>query len=231
MAFLSAADLTQRVIIRLRQTPGTGTQLYAEPAILQLLEETYEMVRVQRWWDHMMQWMTRYLDGTTGLVTVPFSGARERFRDVQQVCWNNIGIPLPQLGAGVNPYRLVGTTPRFIEPLHVSDDSGGTLLFRVWPLTSVASAAVPLRIHLRTDPTGLFTDVTKIVPFDATCLVNGTAAKYAADDGMNSAATAMLQHAFEDRLHQLQKQHDSATLSLDPRLSSTLGLSVWAEER
>lgn len=230
MSFLSAADLTQRTIVRLRQVAGAGTQLYAEAVILQLLEETYEMVRVQRWWDHMMQWQTKLLNGTTGQVTVPFSGVRERFRDVERVCWNNIGIPLPQLGAGVNPYRLTGTTPRFIEPLHTMDDSAGTQLFRVWPLTSIASTATPLRVHVRVDPASLFTDITQIVPFDAACLVNGASAKYAADDGMNSAAIGVLQKTFEDRLHQLQRQHDQAILSLDPRMSTTLGLSVWAEQ-
>jgi len=69
------------------------------------------------------------------------------------------------------------------------------------------------------------------VPFDASCIINGAAAKYAADDGTNPATVTMLQQAFENRLQQLEQQHDSAKLILDPRMNDPSILNEWAESR
>ena len=229
--FLSATNLISRTITRLRMVAGASTQLYAEDAINNMLEEVYEMVRTQRWWDHMMQWHSSQLDGTTGTVVTVFTGARERFRDVQHVFYGNATQPIPLSSQFVNPHRLSGTTPRFIEPLSIADDADAEYLFRVWPLASVTDADHPLRTRYRADPDDLFTDPAVIVPFDATCLINGAAFRYAADDGSNPASVAVLQGAFEARLQQLQRQHDSATIELDTRFYTPGVLNEWTEGR
>lgn len=229
--FLSTADLIQRTITRLRMVAGASTQTYAEDAVGDMLEETYEMVRTQRWWDHLMQWHETQLDGTTGRVVTTFSGARERFRDVQNVFYAHATQPLPISSQFVNPFRITGGAPRFIEPLSLSDDPNGEYLFRVWPLNAATDASHPLRVRYRADPADLFTDPAVIVPFDATCLVNGAAFKYAADDGSNPASVSVLQTAFETRLMQIQRQHDSATIELDTRLSTPGAITEWTEGR
>jgi hypothetical protein len=236
MAFYSHSALVQRTIIRLRQVAGPSTQLYAEDAIAMLIEETYELVRSRRWWDNLTKWETRQLDGTTGKCTAQFIGTREGFRDVDRVCYGSNSTPLPLLSSNINPYRLTGTSPRYVEPLHSADDVQGWAptgqnLFRIWPLTSVTTVAQPLRIHIREDPASLFTNTAVVVPFDASCLINGAAAKYAADDGTNPATVTMLQQAFENRLQQLEQQHDSAKLILDPRMNDPMLLNEWAEDR
>jgi len=236
MAFYSLSDLVQRTIIRLRQVAGPSTQLYAEDVITMLIEETYEIARSRRWWDNLTKWETRQLDGTTGVCTASFAGTREGFRDVERVCVGNNSVPLPILSSNINPYRLTGTSPRYVEPLHASDDIQGWApvaqnLFRIWPLTSVTTMALPLRVHIRSDPANLFTDPSVIVPFDASCIINGAAAKYAADDGTNPATVTMLQQSFENRLQQLEQQHDSAKIILDPRMGDPNILNEWAEDR
>lgn len=230
MAFYSLDALVQKVIMRLRMVAGAGTQLYAEDAIADMLQETYEMVRTVRWWDHLMSWQVRQLDGTTGQVTAPFIGASERFRDVQHIFVSTQNSALPILSSDVNPYRLSGTYPRYVEPLNVGDDATGANLFRIWPLASIAGNDAPLRVRMRNDPASLFTTPTIVVPFDATCLINGAAFKYAADDGTNAASVTSLQATFEARLTQLQRQHDSAKVILDPRYYSPNGLEQWQEE-
>ncbi len=230
MAFLTLTQLTQRVITRLRMVAGAGTQLYAEDVIAQIIEETYEMVRLERWWDHMMNWQTHRLDGTTGQIVGNIVGARQRFSDIRSILSNHGSQELPQLSSGVNPFRLAGTLPRYIQPLTAAEDVTATKLFRVWPMTAVANDANPLRVLIRLDPANLFTNPNVVVPFDATCLINGAAFKYAADDAANMTSVAQLQSAFNQRLDQLRRQSDSAAIILDSRSTGFTGINEWVED-
>lgn len=228
MAFNTLTDLIRKTTVRLRMVSGQGTQLYAEDAIALMLEEAYEMVREQRWWDHLMRWETRQLDGTTGQITQPIVGARGGWHDVQHIFIGSNNLPLPIVSQDINPYRLTDTNPRYVEPLYVSDDTGN--IFRIWPRNAVTTTDRPLRIRVRLDPADIFTDPSVVVPFDVTCLVNGAAYKYAADDGTNPAQVASLQTAFEARLKQLQRNHDNAVIQLDPRMTSPIGQTEWLED-
>lgn len=213
MAFLSAAALTQRCIVRLRQVAGVSTQAYSEPNLLLLLEECYEQCRALRWWDHLTTWQTRTLDGTTGKFTTDVLGARERMRDVQSVWSPDRQQPLPMVNQHNTPMRISGTRPRMVEALSVVDDPAGTRLFRVWPLQSTGEVL----FRVRCDPPDLFTNVAAIVPFDASVLVNGACMKYAVMDGTNPGSMAEFDRAYNERVMQLQQQHDSTPLQLDSR--------------
>jgi hypothetical protein len=229
MPFRTVPDLTQRIIRKLRQVPGLGTQLYSEDYIAELIEEVYGMVRTDRWWDHLMSWHTRVLDGITGQVTVALPVLREGFRDIRQVRYGRDAFPLPQLGAGVSPQQMVtaGTRPRFVEPLPVTHPNYATRVFRVHPLNAVTPTGSELHIHLRSDPANLFVDDTVAVPFDDICLINGVVVRYAASDSANVAEVEVAQRTFMDRLDQLRRMHDNAALALDPR--SPLGTDQWHE--
>lgn len=233
MAFLTYTNLIQRVIRRLRMVPGYATQLYAEDVIGDMIQDVYGTVRQERWWDHLMYWETVELDGSTGVITTTLDNLREGFEDVQYIFYGTSNLPLPQLTSDINPYRLSGTTPRYVEPLAADDDPSGNLIFRVWPLESVATIADdnPLRVRVRRDPTNLFTDAQVVVPFDAMCLVNGAAHKYAAGDGTNPTQVEEFRVAFEARLKQLRARHSKAVIQLDPRMGDPHGLTEWAESR
>lgn len=230
MAFYNLTDLIQKTITRLRMVSGESTSMYASDAIAQMLEETYEMVRAQRWWDHLMEWQNRPLDGVKGQITFGIDGCRERFRDVKHIYYRNNSQPLPILSQDINPYRLSGTVPRYVEPLNFSETGSATKLFRIWPLTAVATGTDPIRVRVRVDPPSVFTDPSVVIPFDATCLINGAAFKYAADDGTNPASVESLRNAFEARRMQLERQHDNAVILLDPRQNNPIGSSEWTED-
>jgi hypothetical protein len=231
MAFLSYTDLIQATIRRLRQVTGQATQLYSQDEIARLIVEQYEIVRSERWWDHLMSRAEAQLDGTTGQPTVGFAGAREGFRDIQAIYYRNISTQLPQLTRDVNPYRLTGTYPRFVEPLaYVDDDVEPRKLFRIWPLGSVTTVDTPIRVLYRRDPTDLFTDNAVVVPFDSSTLINMSAARYLAQDGTNPGAVGDLNNTALIRLDQLRKSHDNTVIMLDQR-TTTPGLNEWAEER
>jgi hypothetical protein len=230
MAFYNTTTLVQKVITRLRQVAGAGTQLYSEDIILDHLIETYEICRGERWWDHLTQWYTRELTGTDGKITVPLVGARERFRDIHRIKFATNNVDLPMLTHDINPARLTGTEPRYVEPLAFSDDSTGTYLFRIYPLTATTTSDRQLQIRARLDPTGVFDDPSVVVPFDATCLINGAAMRYMADDAANASGLAVVQAVYNQRMAQLQQQHDATVISLDPRMANPNIQSEWMEE-
>jgi hypothetical protein len=223
MAFMNTTDLVQRCIVRLRQVSGVSTQTYSENVLAHLLEECYEQCRALRWWDHMTTWQTRTLDGTTGRVTVPFVGARERMRDVQTVYADTWNRELAFLTQHTNPGRLTGTNPRMVEALSVTDDPTGGYLFRVWPLTATGD----VRVRLRADTVGVFTTATVIVPFDATALINGACMKYAVVDGTNPGSVMEFDRAYAERVRQLLQQHDSTPLEMDTRVGHQ---TDWIED-
>jgi len=67
------------------------------------------------------------------------------------------------------------------------------------------------------------------VPFDPICLINGAAAKYAADDASNPATVQTLLTVYNERLDQLQRQFDSRPMVLDPRMSDGVYPQQWME--
>jgi hypothetical protein len=228
MAYLALNDLIHRCLLRLRQVPGVGTQAYSEEHLTYLLEEVYDEVRVLRWWDHLMSWEERTLDGTTGKVTVPFTGARERFRDVQAVYFERTTSPLPVIQQHSNPYKYSGAIARAVEALPVSSfDESGTHLFRVWPLTATGTVYVRMRL----DPFSNMFDinVNNVIPFDSTALINGVCMKYAIQDGTNPGAVVEFDRAYNERIIKLQQQHDSTPLALDERqdFRSQEWIEVW----
>lgn len=225
MAYLTLTDLVQRCLRRLRQVPGVTTQAYSEDHIADLLEEVYEEVRALRWWDHLTSYQTRTLDGTTGRVTVPFVGARDRYRDVQGVYYDRSPTPLPITSFHRNPTSYTGTRPRLVEPLDLVADATGMYLFRVWPLASQGT----VHVRLRADPyTNLFDDAAnRTIPFDATCLINGACMKYAIMDGTNPGAVGEFDRAYNERVLKLQQQHDSTPLHLDDRFYQHI--NEWTE--
>lgn len=235
MAFYSYADLIQQTIVRLRQVPGAGTQLYSEDVIGKLIVETYEYVRSLRYWDHLTKWLTRDLTGTDGLPTIPFAGARDGWNDIDRIVVGSSNTPLPLLSNNINPYRLTGTYPRYVEPLHQDDDISQFVaelqnIFRIWPLTAIATGTTALRVHIRVDPANLFTDPNVVVPFDHSILINGAAAKYSADDGTNPASVAMLNNAYQTRLEQRTRQFDNQILIKDDRMLSPYTNTQWQED-
>lgn len=228
MAFLSFTALQQAVIVRVRQVAGAGVQLYSEDIIASYIRETYESVRGMQWWDQLMSWESRQLNGTTGQITVGINGAADGFKDIQYIVYGNNSQPMPLLLAN-NPNRLTGTTPRYIDPLSASVDPSGIFLFRVWPQTATTTAALPLRIRMRRDPDNLFTIPATIVPFDSAVLINGAAASYAADDGCAPSQVAKLREAYAMRLEMLEKQHNSGSIVLDSRMRNPIGVTDWIE--
>jgi hypothetical protein len=211
VAFYNTTELIDRTIRRLRQVGGAATQLYSSDTLRDLLEETYTMCREQRYWDHMMEWRVYDAIGNGQLAGVDLSYTVPA--DVKVVHYGNDNTPLPWLGSQ-NPARVVGNNVRYIS----ATAYGSTMPFTYYPqsFTTVGST-YKLHAYIRKTYAGVFSNPDIVVPFDATALINGAAAKYAIDDGTNMGSVEMLQKVFNDRMDQLRAQHDQAILKLDDR--------------
>jgi hypothetical protein len=225
---LSYTDLIQRTIQRVRQVPGAGAQLYSEDELGNLIKEVYYRVRSKQYWEHLMKWVECQLDGVAGRVVTPFTTvgyAVQGGDDVQAVYMNTSQRPLPQLGS-LNPRNMLGTVPKYMKKLSISDDPFRERLFEIYPKTAVTTATTPLMVYARFDPTNLFTNPSIIVPFDSSVLINGAAAEYLSFDGAQARGPLA---AYNERLQELEKAQNSAPIILDSRTYNPFGPDRWIE--
>jgi hypothetical protein len=193
MALVAVRDIAQEAVRALSQVTGTSVQVYAEDRIYQQINHTFNLLFKEKdvWWDTLMQWFDATIDGSTGVATQDLS-AIDQVDDIRAIFRDNSDRPMPILPASINPYRLSGNVPRFIEFINDPDRH-----FRTWPRTVTET----LRVHARVHP-GVLT-VDSNVNFDKDVLVHGASYFYAEDDGTNPGAIQKFQGLFELRRGQL----------------------------
>lgn len=202
-------NLVQRTIEMLSQAPGTGTQVYAEDRLAEMMLNSFYALARMKWWKHLMQWEQKTLDGTAGLVTANFDPVGE-FRDIQAVMAGTGARPLSMLPTEFNPYALSGTYPRFIEDYTATS---AAKILRVWPLTATGTIAVRRRALLVRS--GVVSNT--IVPFHDLALIYKACWEYSEDDGGNPGQTAKFQGMFQAEWKQLVMDEVSKPIELDPR--------------
>lgn len=191
----------------LSQVTGLGVQSYSQDKIGDMIQRTFNRVRVDRWWSHLMRWQQLALDGTTGHTTT--AQLVLDYTDIRGVFRSDWDRKLSEIPSEVNPFRIMGITPRYIA----ADDTVPGQVFMVYPITATDSAlAVAYR---KGYPSFTLTDT---VPFDSDTVVTGSAWQYSSDDGTNPAQTAKFKAMFDDFLMVKEQQHDSQPIILDPRV-------------
>ena len=194
------ADVVERVSL----VPGTGTQVYAEDRIAQMLQDKFDAVFSELWWPDYTRWFTRTIDGSTGLATLDLRSEGTTlpssdgdgiatFLDVRAVYISTRDDALPHTPRGINPNRLTGTVARYIEGIQDSK------LIKFWPITATST----VNIHARSHP-GTFNNAS-VVYMDRMLLVAGATWDYLEDDATAPGAAEKFQVAFESRLQQLKE--------------------------
>jgi hypothetical protein len=217
------SDLILRTEQSLSQVAGTGTQLYAEDRIANYLQQVFNFVFKETWWEDYMQWFERTLDGSQGVVTTKLDDIAE-WDDIRRVFHEDSDVPLRVLPSNINPFRIGGsaqagsTTPRYYSR-HADDDR----LVQFWPKNATGKVYIHARVH-----PGDFT-LDSDVKMDSNLLVNGAAYQYAEDDGTNPGAIQKFQNLFESRLRQLRRERNKTAVELDPH-SGTIPLD-WGTAR
>lgn len=200
------STLIQETIQKLSQVTGTGVQLYAEDRIAALLQEKFNFVFSELWWPAYMDYFTRSLDGTSGIVTATLSDIK-RYEDIRYVWRDGYARPLPGVPPHMNPLILTGTTPKFVS--RKRGDNERWLQF--WPKTATGTVYITARV--KPDE---FT-INDEMEMDSDLLVNGAAWDYATSDGTNPADIAKFQTMFETRLAQLKRENSKAIV-MDERI-------------
>lgn len=204
MATLS--QLINQTLRRLTLVGGSGTQLYSEDLIGDMLQHKFDTVFEEADWPQFTFWNTYTLDGTLGVVTADLSSVVKDFEHIIAIYPENSSTQLTELSSTTNPYNLTGTTPIHYAPYNAD----ASKVFHIWPKTSTGNIV----LNAKTKPDD-FT-ATSEVKFDSQCLILGTCWDFLEDDGSNPGAAEKFQNLFETRLKQLKKMRSDNPISLDP---------------
>lgn len=208
--YLTFRELIDQTARKLSMYPGTsGVQLYAEDRIALYIQDKFDMIFDEVWWDDYMRWFERELDGEIGITTEAIEGVR-RFDDIKAVFADARKHPLPLFPGHAPPQVFEGNTPRFVTHTY-NPDFVEERIFQIVPKTSVGNVYVNARVH-----PGEFT-VNDTVRMDPLVLTSGAAYAYAEDDGHNPGQIQKFQTEFETRLDQLKKMTSNQPISMDPR--------------
>lgn len=206
MAYRTLSQITQDTIGILSQATGVGVQRYAEPRINLLVNLTFEMLIIRRWWPNYMRWYTACpLDGTIGVVTTDIS-AIKRFQDVRGVFQAGSDQPLPVLPSEMNPGDIADAQLMFVDSYEATNPEK---VFRVWSPTATGN----LSVHARIQPDRYVAD--DLIRFDNIALMYGCAWAYAEDDADSPGAAQKFQTLFENRVRDIEAELNNQPISLD----------------
>lgn len=223
--FVTLNTAVSRVISALGQVPGLGTQTYSEDAIVELLQQVFDINSQKFWVPQQMKWFSKALDGVTGLPVSDFTNIA-RYEDIRAIFFGTGQRPLPRLPADFNPFTMTGSTALYQEPTVVGDtepSATSNRLFRVWPLASAGTVYV----HARQRSSTLFNDGNNVIYFDDIALINGAAWMYTTDDGANPAGMGKFKEIYEERITSMQDAYNKQPIILDPRVP--MGTNGWTE--
>lgn len=210
----SLTQLVQKVIQRLSQVPGTGTQTYAEDRIADMVQHKFTVLFEEAFWGHLCHWYTVTLDGALGVPNesmFALSNPLRHFDDIQGIYPTGADKPLPHAPSSRNVFQYDGETPRFVAPYNQDDK-----VFRIYPATATGT----LEMYYRSRPPEY--NPSDIVNFDNQALILGATYDYLEDDGTNPNATQKFKDMFEARVRQLKENKANLPRALDTRSHATL---------
>lgn len=197
-------DIIQETIKELSMVPGQNVQVYAEDRVALAIRSAFDLAFSEIWYDEYMSWFTRTLDGVAGIVTADMDNVNV-FGDIRAIFVPNSDRPLPVLPRDINPFRLTGTTPIFIEGRNAPERP-----FTVWPLTATGT----VHVHARVRPATF--DLTDVIAMDELFLRFAAAWMISEDDGNNPGATQKFQTLMDRRFTQLKNKYNNKPIILDP---------------
>jgi len=193
MAYKSAQLLMLDVQKDVGLVNGTAVQTYTEPLIYQAIQVIFDMMFRKRFWDHLTDWHTVTVNGTTGLLTTDIDAFCKGFEDIECIYLSDFSRQL------VKPYDMSykiinGSAAMYYTPI-VYDAAAPDLftkkVIQFWPLA--ATSVVALRC--RTKPIDFVPQ--DIVPFPSDIIAMGAAWKLLESDGINPAAAQLSQQMYE----------------------------------
>lgn len=211
---LTMQQLINKTEVLLAQSAGTAVQTYAEPRIMNYLQDAFNSLFLKVWWPQFCDWEQVTLDGATGRPDAPPT-VLSRFVDLRTAMPANSSKKLKLPPGDQNPYNFTGTTPMFIEGV------AGDRVFRVWPFTATGDIVIHGRLHPGTY------GLDDVVPMDDTLLTMLAAWKYSSSDGNNPMETERMLQEFNTHLNLILHNLQNQGIPLDHRFDGAL--TEWVE--
>lgn len=214
--------IVNAAIIELSQVPGSSTQIYATPRVLQYVQDAFDFCFQQNWWDAYTSYVTGTLDGVAGLLTVDILPTTPTATGVYITSNNNILNCYPD---GTN--KIIRQLPPRMNPFTINTTSGGMPIYRdadytfpnrpikFYPINATGNVVM----LVRQEPLHPFA-LTDIIYLDQLMLMLGACYLYAADDGTNPGQINKFQSMFMARLKDMIAAENTSPLQLDPRFGA-----------
>ena len=200
MSFSTVNDIVQQAIKISGQVSGESVATYTEPLALVALNRMFAHLWGKRRWEHLYEWRTSTLDGSTGLITSGFTDVLAA-SDIAEVRIAETGESIPYPSDTEHLY-VTGSRPLYRTQLLWNHASYDTKFFKFWPID--ATGDVEFLCGVRPAE---FENNDTVVPMDFHLMSLGTAWFLLADDGLNppSAEKAQLlfSTAYEDLVARL----------------------------
>lgn len=207
-------DLIQRTITRLSMVPGTGTQIYAEDRIAEMILHKFVVLRSELFWDDLMSYVTLTC-GPAGfpqemVVRVPSDPPNplevviNRFSDIQHVWNDGSEQPIVQMPRRTNPQRLLASTSG--KPSMYAPDALHVVRF----LPPADGRLMVLRVKNYYP----YFNATDEVPMDDQALILGACYDYLEDDGTNPSQIEKFRALFAARVEQLKREENQGPIPI-----------------
>lgn len=215
MAGTTVGDIVNAVILELSHVPGTATQIYSAPRILQFVQDAYQLEINEMWWPNYMFYQQVGLDGTTGALTADLAGPISTcndYADVAAVYAPGRNRKVREFPQSLNPFAYTtGTNAWYMMADYTVDNRP----FKILPAGSTGPVVVWARQH----DTLPYTN-SSVTYLDALLLQYDACWMYAVDDGTVPAQVNRFQLLASNRRKQLKAGYNNQPLELDPRFPS-----------
>lgn len=212
------SDLVQQVLTRMSMVNGTGVQVYSEEKIIQYFIACYKQLLMDKEFPWDLQYDTRTLNGTDGKITSVINNVTKP-TNLLAVYRQDSDRPIPMLPRSVNPLRISGTMPLYLQLLprgsDLLDDAAGRYLFRLWPSGATGDVIVV------TQPDHLIT-ADRVVTLDDEALTLYACAMHESSDGANPAQAQVFMRQYETYIENMKRRSMGMAVSKNPKSISYL---------
>lgn len=172
---------------------GTAVQIYTEPLIYQAIQTIFDLMYRKRFWEHLTDWYTYTINGTSGLLTSDINDVCKGFEDIEQIWLSDFSRQI------VKPfdtgYKIINGASAmyytYIKYNAAATDNFIKKVIQFWPVTATDTVAM----SIRTKPADFVPQ--DIVPFPSDVISMGAAWKLLESDGINPSAAATAQQLYE----------------------------------
>ena len=215
-------ELIAQVQVRLGEVQGTAADLYSEEILGAYVQDAFDFVFDKLWVPEYMVYLERTLDGSTGVITADIADTTQdeyiaRFKDIRSVMPDGSDKNLALLPTRINPFRLVGTYPRYISP------RAGNRLFKIWPVEATGDLHIIGR--QRPEEFGLDDEIY----IDRLLLVWGACWLASESDSTAPGHSEMFKNLFDARFS--DEKANFSNLPLELASHSTNIPTQWEEDR